>query len=340
MTCVQLYHYLSIILAICSQVSLIYTIMNLDDFVALVELIFFLSSVTHGIGNCIFHRIHRHRIQYITFEMIHFSELIEPHEDVIIQRYIDKCIIFYGSCLLVLYLCWAAAAFIIPFIMNQPFPIPIEYPFNVYYQPLKTIIYIHHVVVGLHLTAQICTNTFMSLLLWFASARFEILTEELRKTTDVYHLAKCIRKHQYLLKYATEVTLAARPFAFTTVCCSTTCTIITCLLLLTNDSSAMIYQYFGFIISGLSEVFMYTWPAEYLIYRSQDVAHAVFDTPWYDQSIEIRKCLQIIIRRSQEPVTVAIACIMPTLSFSYFASYCSTIVSYFTTLRIFLNDEK
>lgn len=78
MTCVQLYHYLSIILAICSQVSLIYTIMNLDDFVALVELIFFLSSITHGIGNCIFHRIHRHRIQVITI----YVHLISENSDV------------------------------------------------------------------------------------------------------------------------------------------------------------------------------------------------------------------------------------------------------------------
>lgn len=75
--CVQLYHYLGIILAICSQVSLIYTIINrFDDFILLVVLILFLSSITHSIGNFIFHRIYRQRIQVITYIYVHFIERI------------------------------------------------------------------------------------------------------------------------------------------------------------------------------------------------------------------------------------------------------------------------
>lgn len=89
---------------------------------------------------------------------------------------------------------------ILPFVMDQPFPLLIEYPFDAHHQPLRTILYIHQVIVGIHVSGQLCSNVFMALLLWFASARFEILTEELRKTTDIYHLAKCIRKHQHLLK--------------------------------------------------------------------------------------------------------------------------------------------
>ncbi|XP_072766237.1 odorant receptor 13a-like [Anoplolepis gracilipes] len=341
MICVELYHYLCIILAICLKLSLIYAIINhLDDFIILVELILFLSSVIHSIGNFIFHKINRHRIQYITFEVIHFSELIKPHEDIIIQQYIDKCHIFYGTCLVTFYLATVVTVTIVPIIMDQPFPTLAEYPFNVYYQPLRTIIYMHQVVVGIHVTGQLCTNVFMALLLWFASARFDILTEELRKTTDIYHLAKCIRKHQYLIEYANEIVIATRPFALTTVCCSTVCMIIVCLLILTNQSLVLITKYATFGMSCLSEVFMYTWPAEHLIFTSQNVAQAAFDTPWYDQSSQVRKCIQIIIRKSQKPITVAIACIMPTLSLNYFASYCSTIVSFFTTFRAFLNDAK
>lgn len=132
--------------------------------------------------------------------MIHFSEVIKPHEDIIIQRYIDKCVIFHGACILIFYVAALIVIIGIPIVMNQPFPMLAEYPFNVHYQPLKSIIYLHHSVVGVHVAAQLCSNVFMALLLWFASARFEMLTDELRKTTNVYHLANCIRKHQYLLK--------------------------------------------------------------------------------------------------------------------------------------------
>ncbi|KAM0726990.1 hypothetical protein ACS0PU_007151 [Formica fusca] len=46
------------------------------------------------------------------------------------------------------------------------------------------------------------------------------------------------------------------------------------------------------------------------------------------------------MQRSQNPVTIAIPCVMPTLSLNYFASYCSTIISFFTTFRAFLNEEE
>ncbi|KAM0726989.1 Odorant receptor 22c [Formica fusca] len=115
--------------------------------------------------------------------------------------------------------------------------------------------------------------------------------------------------------------------------------VILCLLLLTNRSMILVLKCSGLVVSGLSEVFMYTWPAEHLIYMSQDVGQAAFDMSWYDRSIEIRNCIQIIMQRSQKPVTVAIPCVMPTLSLNYFASYCSTIISFFTTFRAFLNEE-
>ncbi|XP_072767274.1 odorant receptor 22c-like [Anoplolepis gracilipes] len=224
--------------------------------------------------------------------------------------------------------------------MDQPFPLITEYPFDVSYQPLKTIIYIHQVVAGLYVAGQLSSNIFMALLLWLASARIEILTDELRKTTDVFHLVKCIKKHHYLLKFATETAIAARPFALTTICCSTTSMVILGILLLINRSKLLIIKYIGLVLTGLSEVFAYTWPAEQLIYTSQDVAQAAFDIAWYDQSIKVQKCIQIIIRRSQKPITVAIACLMPTLSLNYFASYCSTIISFFTTFRAFLDDDE
>ncbi|XP_029660141.1 odorant receptor 67c-like [Formica exsecta] len=319
MTCVKLYQYFCIILAICLQLPVIYTMTNhLDDFLVLVDLIIGMSA-NHVLLLYSFISIMYNYLQYVTFEMIDFSELIKPHEDIIIQRYIDKCIILYGASLITFYLA-SVVVIILPFVMDQPFPLLIEYPFDAHHQPLRTILYIHQVIVGIHVSGQLCSNVFMALLLWFASARFEILTEELRKTTDIYHLAKCIRKHQHLLKYANEAVLAARPFALTTVCCSTICMVILCLLLLTNRSMILVLKCFGLVVSGLSEVFMYTWPAENLIYMSQDVGQAAFDMSWYDQSIEIRNCIQIIMQRSQKPVTIAIPCVMPTLSLNYFAS--------------------
>jgi len=87
-----------------------------------------------------------------------------------------------------------------PYVTNQTFPTLAEYPFDVFYQPLKTIIYIQQSISGIIIAGQLCTNILMGLLLWFASARFEILIEELEKVTNIYEVYKCIKKHQELLE--------------------------------------------------------------------------------------------------------------------------------------------
>jgi len=123
---------------------------------------------------------------------------MKPHEEIVIQRYIDKYAVFYGMFIVVFYLT-SLAYVTIPLLIQQPFPSMTEYPFDVYYEPLKTILYLHQVIVAFIVSGELCLNIFISLLLWFASARFEILIEELRTVTNVYQLINCIKKHQEIL---------------------------------------------------------------------------------------------------------------------------------------------
>lgn len=73
-TCVKIYHYLSILLAISLQLALIYSIIiHINDFVVLIGLIMELSSAIHGMGNFIFHRINKRRIQVIAIYVYFIS---------------------------------------------------------------------------------------------------------------------------------------------------------------------------------------------------------------------------------------------------------------------------
>ncbi|XP_011639218.1 putative odorant receptor 85d isoform X2 [Pogonomyrmex barbatus] len=245
--------------------------------------------------------------KYVTIEMENFCELLKPHEETIVRQYIDKCIHFYGGSILWIYL---SAVIIItgPVTLNQPFPTNAEYPFRVIYeQPLKM--------------------------------KFELLNEELRSITNIHDLIHCIRKHQRLLKYAEEVIVVVRPFALTTISLSTFALIIVGLVFITDPPLSMKMQCVGLTFSGLAEVFMYTWPAEYLIQTSGEIGQAVFDAQWYQQSIALQKYLQMIMLKAKYPLVVSIPCVMPSLSLNYYASYLSTIFSYFTTLRVVMQNE-
>lgn len=131
--------------------------------------------------------------------MENFCELLEPHEEAVVQRYIDKCVYFYGGSIFWIYL---SAVFIIsgPFTLDQPFPTIAEYPFDVYYQPLRSIIFVQQTIACMQGAAQLCMNIFMALLLWFISAKLEILVKKLRGITNIYELKSYIQEHQNLLK--------------------------------------------------------------------------------------------------------------------------------------------
>ncbi|XP_018363999.1 PREDICTED: uncharacterized protein LOC108761778 [Trachymyrmex cornetzi] len=279
----------------------------------------------------------RYYASLVTFEMENFCELLKPREEAILQRYINKCVYFYGGSMFWIYL---SAIFIMsgPVTLDQPFPTNAEYPFDVYHQPLRSIIFIQQTIACVQGAAQLCMNIFMALLIWFTSARLEILIEKLQRITNISELKKCIQEHQNLLKYAEEVTILIRPIALSTVSLSTIALIIVGLILLTDQPLSMKIQCVGIMFSGLSVVFMYTWPAEHLIHISDDIGQAVFDTEWYQQPIALRKTLQIVMLRAQKPIIISVPCVMPALSLKYYASYLSTIFSYFTTLRVTMQN--
>jgi len=132
--------------------------------------------------------------------MENFCELLKSHEEAIVQQYIDKCIYFYGGSILWVYL---TTIVIItgPAVLDQSFPTNAEYPFNIYHQPIKFIIFVYQAFMCMQCASQICMNIFIALLLWFTLVRFKLLSEELRAIVDIHDLMQCIQKHQKLLKW-------------------------------------------------------------------------------------------------------------------------------------------
>lgn len=143
--------------------------------------------------------------------MENFCASIKAYEEAIIQRnYIDKCANFYGFCITSFYTS-LFALFVGPILLDDPLPAPADFPFDASRQPLRAITYIHQIVVGLYIAAHLCVHAFMALLLWFTSAKFKLLVEDLRTITNIYDFIKCIEKHQQLLEY--NIIIFSRQFS-------------------------------------------------------------------------------------------------------------------------------
>lgn len=132
--------------------------------------------------------------------MEHNFECAKPYEEKLYQRYVDKCAMFYASSTAVVFL-GACITIIAPLIAaDQSFPSDAKYPFDVEYEPVKTIIFLHEFVAVWQIFSVVCLCSFVGLLIWFAAIRFEILSQQLRTITNIYDITVCVQQHVKLLK--------------------------------------------------------------------------------------------------------------------------------------------
>lgn len=138
-------------------------------------------------------------LQSVIAEMESYCKRAKDSEKAVLQQYVDRCATFYAAIVTWFY-STAVQVICSPPLSSEPFPTYAKYPFDVDSQPLKTIIYVQQSSVGLQLSSILCVNVLVALLLWFTTARFDILSNELRKVSTVNELIQCIQTHQQLLR--------------------------------------------------------------------------------------------------------------------------------------------
>lgn len=132
------------------------------------------------------------------YELEDYCKRAEPEERAVLQRYIYSCkSVYVGS--VCAFTVTGLLLIVSPLVEPHLFPLDIEYPFYVDYQPLKAIIYMHHILIIYQSYTQVCANIFVALLLWFVSARCDILSDRFRAVTKFEELRACVMEHQELL---------------------------------------------------------------------------------------------------------------------------------------------
>lgn len=60
--------------------------------------------------------------------------------------------------------------------------------------------------------------------------------------------------------------------------------------------------------------------SQVLVHQCDMMGTAIYNTSWTNASPRMMKNLVIVLRRCQEPVTVSVRCLLPTLSLRYYAT--------------------
>ncbi|KAF3054647.1 Odorant receptor 294 [Nylanderia fulva] len=275
------------------------------------------------------------RLQYLILEMEDHFIRAEGQEREIYQHYIDKNKVLYaistGSVHVSAVLFWVQ-----PFVNSeeQPFPLDALYPFNVYYQPMHTIIFLSQCIAIYQVAATVCHNCLFGLLVWFTIARFEILSNNFRNATNIRDIITCILEHLKLIRYTQDV-IASMSTAILIVMIICSLSIIVGGLVIIGDAEiADKINFAVMFIAGLFQVYMYVLPSDHLISATTNIANAVYNSDWFNQELAFQSNVLYVLFRSQTPLTIQVSSMIPALSLNYFSSYVSSAFSYLMSLRV------
>ncbi|XP_050586369.1 odorant receptor 85b-like [Bombus affinis] len=332
------------ILQICSIISacllflpmLYFCYVHFDDLIVTSSCVCLTIGVSQNIFQTIVCSVKHVSLQRIVEEMIVCIKEAEQYEREIFYKYIKKCYVFCGCSIVCTYV--TAVGFSLrPAILPVPFPFDVEYPFPVNYTSVYIIIYMQHVCVCFQSAAQICISSFGGLLLWFTAARFECLAVNLERSTDTDTLIDCVKKQLHLRRYGEEVLNNFRFMVLYAVGVATFALTLCCIMMIVDVPLFVKIQYIGACVTVLTEIYLYTWPADYLMDMSMGIPQSAYNSTWYDRRLEMQKNLLNMLTY-QKPLVLSIRCVVPELSLRYYCSYLSNAFSIFTTLRVMIQN--
>ncbi|KAF3054617.1 Odorant receptor 265 [Nylanderia fulva] len=274
------------------------------------------------------------RLQNIITKIENYNKHANSTEKDIIQEYINKYIMIY-SVMLILMTATLVALILIPLVLAHPV-LELEYPFSIDYQPMKGIIYLHQSFALYQVYAQVCATVFLALLLWFSTARFEILANKFQMITEHSDWKACIREHQEVLRFAEQVTLSISHLTLSSLGVSTITVIFSGLTFLGDFPLFVKLQYSIVCCSSLAKVFLCTWPADHLMSRSSYVGDAVYNSLWYKHGIATQKIMLYTLFRTQRPVIVSVPGLVAALTLQHYASVRYAIFNYAINICLFL----
>ncbi|XP_011882452.1 PREDICTED: odorant receptor 49b-like [Vollenhovia emeryi] len=162
------------------------------------------------------------------------------------------------------------------------------------------------------------------------SALESLEENDVSKDRARFNLEACVYYHQTMLELCKEVESLTNSIFLTQLLGSTYNVSLVGFKLAGDDPDK--FKYATQLLIAVIQLFLCNWAANVLLTESQDVARAIYFTPWYRFPHQLKRSLNIITMRSQKPAQLTAGYIIP-LSLQTFASMVSSAASFFTMIR-------
>jgi len=128
-----------------------------------------------------------------------FAKVSKNYEKVILQKYINRYMMFITT-VAISFIIAGITVICAPMFLPLEFPLDVWYPFSTKPPFQKFILYIMQIFAIAHTVFCFGADVMVTVILFYSSAKLEILIFEVQHATNEIHVISCIRKHQEIIK--------------------------------------------------------------------------------------------------------------------------------------------
>ncbi|XP_071576458.1 uncharacterized protein [Temnothorax nylanderi] len=196
----NLYYYIAIFILIAVWISMIIsTYKNRNDIGVSMKNMSHIAAITEAILNSILCRIKRKQLQNLVISIEKFAKVSKSYEKVVLQKYMNRYVMFIST---------VATSFIVagitvicaPLFLHLEFPIDMWYPFSTKSPFQKFILYVMQIFAIAHTVFCFGVDVMITVMLFYSSAKLEILASEIQYAINEIHVISCIRRHQEIIR--------------------------------------------------------------------------------------------------------------------------------------------
>ncbi|XP_017760964.1 PREDICTED: uncharacterized protein LOC108551338 [Eufriesea mexicana] len=165
------------------------------------------------------------------------------------------------------------------------------------------------------------------------------LAIEFQQCSDIDSVISCINKELRLRRYAKDVISCLRFVVLYAIFVSMSVMILCGLLIITDSPLIVKIQFMLISMTMLVEIYMYTWPADFMTDMSVNASRSVYHVLWYEHTVRMQKNILSVLMY-QKPVVLSVTYVIPQLSLRYFCSYLSNAFSIFASLRAVVEGDQ
>ncbi|XP_025601780.2 odorant receptor 46a-like [Athalia rosae] len=312
--------------------------LNLNDFdvaIKAVSELFPMSAVWVKMIVC---KIEASRLQDLMAEMNSFLKNATAEEWELVMQYYDSCFtshsfFFISSVLIMVFYIFEPA-------MNhdQTFPGTVEFPFAIESFWVWATLYLSQIFIMTQCGSMLLIDLMYATLLWYASARFDLLAIEFSNATNEDEFKRCIKKHQELMEYFVKFRTSIGRMAVVMIAIAMTAVSTGGFVLIRNQPMIEFVKYILFEFVAAIQVLLFSWPSDHILQMGEKMRHSIYNCAWIGKSPRMLKDMIIVLQRAKNPPIITIEGFLPILSLEFFGNCVAASFSYIATLRAVAGD--